>query len=461
MSSCRVERKRAHDREAQRASRAKTKAYISHLEKTVADLTESTGDNRANYLAHHASKQAQEIDGLQGLVNKIRSLVQEASSSSKRDGPFTDGSHPSRVKAEGSVVESICGDGSVDFPFSTREVSDSSSEGHHTSEAAHFAEHGHTSSTTQACTVPATRNPNVLGVNIGCEDSEDCSYILRLNDAITKVEHTPDILSSIHEDEDIMVRAIVHGWDAAERLHHFDIVWRFVRAYDDGLWHRAGKVERLATLWQMRNTMLHKISPKNQQQRPISSFMAPTEKQLSCKKRPPVVDYFGWPPVRNHLLAQGIGNCSGTASIAFAENFRFVWDYDLRDCFKINKSTGIFSVSEAFNRSWNDICSYRMLQCDLIPYYVHPNLAQAAPISSTAIHASFEDQGSDEEVDEEVIRFADAQLPNIDSILQDCGHQTGEWMQNFDISVSKDVLQCAMDPFTLSHQAGLSQWPAL
>jgi hypothetical protein len=65
MSSCRIERKRAHDREAQRASRAKTKAKIEHLEKTVKDLTEASGNNRANYLAQHASKQAQEIDTLQ------------------------------------------------------------------------------------------------------------------------------------------------------------------------------------------------------------------------------------------------------------------------------------------------------------------------------------------------------------------------------------------------------------
>jgi hypothetical protein len=48
MSSCRIERKRAHDREAQRASRAKTKAKIEHLEKTVKDLTEASGNNRAS-----------------------------------------------------------------------------------------------------------------------------------------------------------------------------------------------------------------------------------------------------------------------------------------------------------------------------------------------------------------------------------------------------------------------------
>jgi len=41
----RRERKRASDRMSQQASRAKTKAYIAHLERTVARLTEAQSNN--------------------------------------------------------------------------------------------------------------------------------------------------------------------------------------------------------------------------------------------------------------------------------------------------------------------------------------------------------------------------------------------------------------------------------
>lgn len=372
------------------------------------------------------------------------------------------------MKAEGSIVESMFGDGSADNPFSARGDSESASEDQWTNEGPGWTntevpnvlQREDPRPKAQPATASLPRNLNVLGVSVACEDTEDCTYVLRLNDAITKLEQTTDSLSGPQEDEDILVRAIVHGGDAAGRVHHFDIVWRFLRAYDEGLWYRAGQAGRLATLWQMRNNMLHKIQPKNQQQREISPFMAPTQNQLSCKKRAPIVDYFGWPAVRNHLLTQGIGKRTGKALIAFVESFRFVWPYDVRDTYKVNRSTGIYSFSESFNRSWNDLSCFRMLHNDLIPYYVHPSLAQAAPAPSATYHPSFEHQDSDESVDEEVVRSTDVVVPDLESMLQN-DHPIEGWMQNFDMSMPNGASQYAMDRFTLSHEAGLNQWPTI
>lgn len=455
MSNCRIERKRAHDREAQRASRAKTKAYIAHLEKVVADLSDSTGDNRANYLAQHASKQAQEIDNLQGLVNKIRTLVQDHSKSDQSSSPSIEAP---KLKFEGSIAESVFEEGESsnnNDPFSVGiNWEDSPSDDQDVTEVPKPAEPENPKP--KARTMSATRNLIVMGINLLCQDNDECTYFSRLNQAIIKVEQTPDHLSTLEEDQDILIRAILHGWDAAERVHHFDIVWRFLRAFDEGLWYRAAPLERAAHFWQMRCTMLHKIKPKNQEKRAAPSFMAPTVGQQVVTKYPAVVDYFGWPQVRNHLLKQGIKNCPGKCSIAFAESFRFVWPYQLRDVYKVNRSTGMYSFSEDFLRSWNDLSCYRMLQNNLIPYYVHPSLAQAIP--QPKFDSTFTCDDSDDSSDEDILTntAASTGFPALDAVMQD--QSVPDWITSFNMEISGDASQYFADPFSIAHETSLAQW---
>lgn len=457
MSTCRIERKRAHDREAQRASRAKTKAYIAHLEKVVADLSDSTGDNRANYLAQHAAKQSQEIDSLQGLVNKIRTLVQDHAKSDQGSSPQDD---DPKLKHEGSTADSILEEGTshTTEPFSAGlNWEDSPSEDHEPTEVVKPVEREEVRPKPR--TVSATRNLIVMGISLHCADGDESTYFSRLNQAIIKVEQTPDHLSTLEEDQDILIRAILHGWDAAERVHHFDIVWRFLRAFDEGLWYRAAPLERLAHFWQMRSTMLHKIQPKNQEKRSTASFMAPTVGQQTVTKYPAVVDYFGWPQVRNHLLKQGIRNCPGKSSVAFAESFRFVWPYELRDTYKIHRSTGLYSLSEGFLKSWNDLSSFRMLQNSLIPYYVHPSLAQAMP--QPTFDSKYNAEDSDESVDEEILTTTAASVgfPALDAVMQDTS--VPDWITSFNMEISGDATQYFADPFSISQETSLSQWPGL
>lgn len=363
--SCRIERKRAHDREAQRASRAKTKQYIAHLEKTVVDLTEQSGDNRANYLAQHASQQSQEIDKLQALLNKIRTLVQDTVKSDEDKSPD---------KADGgSLVERV----TAARPTSTEAFSamnwDTRSEDQWLDIAKQSVgiEQQEVQQVPPQITSTSSRNLVVLGINLYCENNDDTTYFPRLNELIELIEKTPDNLSSHTEDQDILIRAIVHGWDASERVHHFDIVWRFLRAFDEGLWYRAQPIERFAHFWNMRSTILHKIQPKNQPRRKMATFMSPTIGQRS-RSQPSVVDYFGWPQVRKHLQTAGIKQCSNRGAVAFTESFRFVWPWEVRDAYRIHKPTGLYSFSDAFLKNFNDISSFRLLANHLIPFEVQP-----------------------------------------------------------------------------------------
>ncbi|KAF7196942.1 hypothetical protein HII31_01860 [Pseudocercospora fuligena] len=449
MSTCRIERKRAHDREAQRASRAKTKAYIAHLEKTVADLSESSGDNRANYLAQHASHQAQEIDKLQGLVGKIRSLVQEAGKSEQSSSP----EKTQALKLESTAESTAESSSSFPDPISATNW-DSPSEDQWIPEIPKPVESGPKKARTKVAS--ASRNLIVLGISMLCEETDDTSYFQRVNAAISKVEQTPDNLSTIEEDMDILSRAIVHGWDAAERVHHFDIVWRFLRAFDEGLWYRAAPIERFAHFWGMRCHLLYKIQPKNQERRQTAAFMQQTMKQQSAMPHPPVIDYFGWPQVRNHLLKEGINKCAGKASIAFAESFRFDWQYELRDMYKVNRQTGLYCLSEGFLHSWNDIDSYQMLTHELIPYYAHPVTALQTPV---AADIDDDDSSIDGDIGTQtgVIEEIAAQTQHL---MNQVSH-TEDWMSHYGMDLTQDGNQFDIDSFSLPHDNHLTHWPTI
>ncbi|CAK3795175.1 Hypothetical predicted protein [Lecanosticta acicola] len=445
MTSCRIERKRAHDREAQRASRAKTKAYIQHLEKTVADLTQSSsGDDRSrsNYLAQHATKQSQEIESLQGLVNKIRSLVQDTGAKSDHASPPYH--EQARLKHEGSTVDSKVDDSATVDLLGTRYDSPRSDD--QWTELPRTLEQD---APKHSRPMSATRNLIVMGVNMLCEDSEDCSFFPRLNEAISKLEQTPDNLSLLEEDQDIMIRAIVSGWDAAESVHHFDIAWRFIRAFDEGLWYRAAPLERLAVLWRLRNNLVYKIQPKNQARRKISSYMYPTLAQRARAARPPVVDYFTWPQVRDGLLIEGIERCPGKSTIAFAENFRVDWPYELRDVYKYNKRKGVYCFSHQYLETMDDVAAFKMLNHTLVPYYTNPTLAPTFPVSEI---------DSDESVDEELQATREpSTIPSADALMQEASNP--DWTVAFPVDLSELAGNYAYDPFPRADVAGLAQWP--
>jgi hypothetical protein len=76
MDSSRRDRKRAHDREAQRINRARTRAYISQLESTIAELSHVSGAERPTVWQAQLTQQQDEIQQLKKTLNKITKLAQ-------------------------------------------------------------------------------------------------------------------------------------------------------------------------------------------------------------------------------------------------------------------------------------------------------------------------------------------------------------------------------------------------
>jgi hypothetical protein len=371
VSTGRIERKRAHDREAQRASRAKTKAYIAHLEKTVADLTETSGDARANYLAQHATQQSQEIESLQGLVGKIKSLIQDSSLLSRLNSDENDTSGKNdHASSEGSPQPAKRADSPRDSSSPETIFRDDGDRHHSNGNSKSTSQHAYDAPTVAYPASSSTNgNLTLLGTSLLCTDSEDTTFFDRLNRIVEAVECHPSSttghISDSSVDQDILVRAIMYGWDAAESVHHFDIGWRFIRAFDEGVWYRAGPIERLTHHWMFRNLLLHKMRPTNQPLRPIPTFMRPTATQRSTPQHHALADYYVWPKVRDLIVDRGGLTITGSTSIAFICAMKFDWPFELRDAFhrKVgpgDAKTGTFQLSGEFLRRTHDLGNYRL-----------------------------------------------------------------------------------------------------
>lgn len=221
MSTAAKERKRAADREAQRHNRARTKAYIAYLEKTLQDLSSPSGEGQ-NTLGHQIAQQQEKINHLQETLRKIASLAQDAAnplstSSSATSNPAGPPSGPPQPLAEEEPLP------------------------------------------TGACNVlPAATG--FFGLDLICSDRER-NYLAVLGSAVTLVQYCSPGLSEnprsgSANDDDFCIRAVVDGWKVATTRTEADVVWSLLQAIDEGLFYRTDSVTRIALLRIMRPMLL-------------------------------------------------------------------------------------------------------------------------------------------------------------------------------------------------------------
>lgn len=151
-------------------------------------------------------------------------------------------------------------------------------------------------------------------------------------------------------DDDIAIRAVLHGWQAVEDKYDLDLGWQMIRALDQGLYSRSEPVLRLAHLRVVRDTLIHKTYGQLPDRRQLPPYMIPTETQKTIS-HPVIADYFVWPQVRDYLILTKTTSSNEKRSAWFAVNLRFQWHYELRDVCRKHKETGTYAYSEAFDRS--------------------------------------------------------------------------------------------------------------
>ncbi|RVX66929.1 hypothetical protein B0A52_09053 [Exophiala mesophila] len=331
MSAARLERRRAVDRESQRATRARTKAYITQLENNIAAMEQNATHGRTSTLVRQLQEKQEEIDRLNGLVANVRKLLSASIGNGDKtssDDLANTNLAPSHKNSEASAARLWLS--AYDSPSETSSADDSMA----------------------LCP---------FSVALKCADGPK-NYFRNLNTAVEFIQANgrSTIFAGQDEavDDDIAIRAVLHGWRAAEEKHDLDLAWQFSRAVDQGLYSRCDPVVRLASIRSIRTSLVHKLQGNNtSKRRNQPGFMKPTEVQKTVK-HPSIVDFFVWPQVRDWLINARITFVSEHESSAFADHLRFNWPYELRDVCRGHRETGLYSFSEGFDRAFNDLSNW-------------------------------------------------------------------------------------------------------
>lgn len=240
LSPTRRERKRASDRLSQQATRARTKAYIAHLENTTRRLTEIHGCNGAK-VSQQLKEQYEEIGSLRDVIAQIAKLTTGVAGcrTTGSDTDIKDQSSKDSTHASTGRYEPKC-DAPVPCPPSVSN-----------------GDFASVSSCTSSDPNQGSSRQTLLSPNLTC-DNQDRDYFEALNQALVMIErtHTRHLFSGPEVDDDINIRAILHGWDAARAQNPFDVGWQLLQRLDEGLFFRSGEVERMAILRVIRSMLM-------------------------------------------------------------------------------------------------------------------------------------------------------------------------------------------------------------
>ncbi|OGE56809.1 hypothetical protein PENARI_c002G00433 [Penicillium arizonense] len=126
------------------------------------------------------------------------------------------------------------------------------------------------------------------------------------------------------------------------------------------------------------------ICSPNRPQREIPSFMKPSALQ-DILEHNILVDFFFWPNFRDHLILTGWSYAEEQHARDFVTRIRFCWDYEFRDIYRKNKSTGHYSFSQEFNNTYNDLHNWEMPPSSSLPFDVSVFSASTKPPNSSIV----------------------------------------------------------------------------
>ncbi|GLA92622.1 hypothetical protein AtubIFM57143_008977 [Aspergillus tubingensis] len=290
MKASTKERKRAADREAQRINRARTKDYIQHLEKTVQVLS---GQQESATLKEDYTKHHKLLTDLQGTLKKIARLANSA------------------VNQDLSQTEELAAE-------------DSKSQSNQQKQSPHSE----------------------------LEDLEVLGSAFNLIQAYSN-DHAL-LNASPRTDDDICIRAVVDGWDAAEDRYPFDPAWKLLQAGKMGF-----------------------------PQFSIPDYMRAGHIQCTIPHAP-FLDFLPLPQFRDYWILSGIDYASESCAAEFTKRIQFVWPFELRDVFLKEVSTGNYLFSHEFDTRYYS-SEYWTLDCPTAPMPLLPQYDTLPDIQPTTL----------------------------------------------------------------------------
>ena len=350
LTKAQLERKRQCDREAQRQIRLKTKNHIAHLEGLVKSLQEAHADNgRVTDLVEQLKTNQTEINRLREIIRGVTKLVESAGQPPNgliEDWMADCGSNPdidpkpqeSRLLSTGpedplldplaialgvpepqvvgpSSLENFQLDrlGSLGSGSSRRSSLETSAEilqqeiyppmipdEENTINPAISAN--------SSGSLPLVNpNPEQLAIThkintIAKQIIQDRTLDGRLwylaGSLLSFILNMPQRYQTPMEfEEDIPVRAVLHGWPRVAQRYYLDPGWLWLRHLDEALYSALGIPERLAIMRMMRMQYQAQVRPYLTAELPLPGFMEPRPAQ-KFMDHDPLVEHFVWPGMR-------------------------------------------------------------------------------------------------------------------------------------------------------------------
>ncbi|KAK2734498.1 hypothetical protein FQN57_001662 [Myotisia sp. PD_48] len=363
------ERKRAADRKSHRQSRAKTKNYVAHLERLLQDTTSSAGGDtdRTSKLLNRLNQNFTRINQLAESLASIREIAQSAlddvgnelshdtvsatPNNNTADDNQAAQSHGIEASADGTSP-------SVTWPsldFLDLEAFDLAV--NRLSQPASLPQPPSPNiadfdASLSLFDVPAMYKNQLTQPSLPCMHSSTDSKVIWTEVAkFTSNALQSSYASDLARDVDMLVMAVMHGWDHVPSEYRLDTTWQ-VLEHCDQHFSNYGAAGRLAILYLMRLQLHHIRTGEYLHGTPSFMRARPSQKFINHL---PNVEFYTWPGFREYLLFWPDKYSSDMSLSTLRSHFRFLWPHSPQDSYIWDSSRGGYSLSEELLRRISDI----------------------------------------------------------------------------------------------------------
>ncbi|RVX75035.1 hypothetical protein B0A52_01312 [Exophiala mesophila] len=178
------------------------------------------------------------------------------------------------------------------------------------------------------------------------------------------------------ESEDVLVRAVLQGWDVVAGCAPLHPSLDMMRRIDEALFGPIPKPERLAMLRAMHLLIQFRTESNAERYKRLPAWY--TYRPSHNVAHNYGIDYYAWPHFRQHAIFDEHAYCGNDFWYMYQSEMRLIWPYEFRDCYTHDLETGLYKPSHLFDERINDIKSWTM----------GPDFFQRFPELSSAIPSS-------------------------------------------------------------------------
>lgn len=365
--SARILKKRETDRRCQRMIRERTKSRIAYLESLVEQFRQQDSSGRVETLMQQLEEAIAARDALARKVKNIENIISDNGSNIKpkeESDVQSNSTGANQIPLSAEIVPRT----EPDSPDTI--VSPSSATPGYTLHNKEYAAYMETTAQRAASWAPSTLQPPPdqfceCSMNVAAVDpTKPLNKWRYANDTLTEWFKWPpqalDMSRFLAYNDDVPIRAIVEGWDAVEKHGHMHPIWRLLRGIDENLFGSIEPRERLAILIVMGLLIQAHLNPTSEKHKDLPKFYLKRPSQDLLHSY--ATEYFAWPGLREKFINTEHRYCSNMFWQLFCKDFRFLWQYEFRDCYTRNTETGLYSISPTFRDRIHDIRSWSMGQ---------------------------------------------------------------------------------------------------